>query len=422
MIPRSILIESLESIPYLFISLGDGSVISYVIVYNREATVLTERRKVVLGTLPTILKKFRSLKPSASNNIFACSDRPSVISTTNQKLIYSSVNLKQVDYMCQINSKAYPYSLALLSGSVLRIGTIDNIQKLHIRTVPLNETARRIAYQTETQTFGVITFRLDFLTSNGELKPLTPSASTQCANIQQSRTAIASLPQLAAPQLAVNGDSAQPATSSKSVDSAAQQQDTQITYSFLVFNQNTFEVLHSVQFSLTETATSVLSMNFDNDPANNYYVVGTSYVNEDEPEPRFGRIVLFKYTDNKLMEVCEKEVKGAPFCMVNFNGKLLVAVSNTLKLFEFKDNQLNQLASYTDNVFILTIKCKNDFVLIGDLMKSCSLLNYHQETSTFEMVARDFTPIWLNSLEMIDDDNFIMSDSFQNLLTLRKDR
>ncbi len=181
------MIETLEQIPHLFVSLGDGSVISFVINnLNKSSSPitqceLTERRKVVLGTQPTILKKFVAGKyPTVTNNIFACSDRPSVISSTNQKLVYSSVNLKQVDYMCQLNSRAYPDSLALLSAGVLRIGAMDSIQKLHIRSVQLNETARRIAYQAETQSFGVITMRVDVVSSSGEQKPLTPSASTLC--------------------------------------------------------------------------------------------------------------------------------------------------------------------------------------------------------------------------------------------------
>lgn len=42
-------------------------------------------------------------------------------------------------------------SLALATDSTVTIGTIDEIQKLHIRTVPLGETPRRIAYQEATQ-------------------------------------------------------------------------------------------------------------------------------------------------------------------------------------------------------------------------------------------------------------------------------
>ncbi len=94
-------------------------------------------------------------------------------------------------------------SLALATDTTVTIGTIDEIQKLHIRTVPLGETPRRIAYQEETQvrlsdmlktkgkpmvkicsqllqTFGVITMRQDIYGKNG-LVPARPSASTQVA-------------------------------------------------------------------------------------------------------------------------------------------------------------------------------------------------------------------------------------------------
>jgi DNA damage-binding protein 1 len=422
-IPRSILIEQLESIPYLFVSLGDGSVISYIISKpsseystsqngQKRSYELTERRKVVLGTQPTILKKFHSTKPVLSNNIFACSDRPSVISSTNQKLVYSSVNLKQVEYMCQLNSKLYPNSLALMSGGILRIGKMDSIQKLHIRSVPLNETVRRISYQAETQTFGCITFRMDIVGQNGDTKPFQPCASSQCSNLYYSK-----------PNQLVQAnsqDSAGPTTSKSSNDFS--QFNTQVIHSFLLLDQNTFEVLHSVQFQPSEFATSIISMNFDNDPSNNYFVVGCCYVNDDDPEPKLGRLILFKFNESKLAHVCEKEIKGAPYCLQNYNGKLLCSVSNQIKLFDFRDNQLSQIASYSDNVFITHLKSKNDFILIGDMMKSCAVLTYRVDSNTFEMVAKDYTPVWLSSLDMVDDDNFIMSDCFQNVITLKKDR
>lgn len=431
-IPRSILIESLEQINYLFVSLGDGSVISYIIRCSLEneklSLELTESRKVVLGTQPTILKKFHSEKPVPTNNIFACSDRPSVISTTNQKLVYSSVNLKQVEYMCQLNAKDYPNSLALLSSGTLRIGTIDSIQKLHIRTVPLNETARRITYQADTQTFGIITFRMDLMSPDGTLKPITPSASTQCSNQHFSKRSALE------PNNEINNlikSEAGPSTSKsaqnndfngfKATAEASGQIDSFIVNSFLILDQNTFEVMQSVQFQVNEYAISILSMSFENDPGASYFVIGCCYVDEDEPEPKVGRIVVFRYTESKLVQVCEKDIKGAPYCLQSFNGKLLVTVSNSLKLFELVDNQLNQLATYSDNIFIIHLKCKNDFILIGDLTKSCAILTYRTDTNVFELVARDYSPIWLSSIEMIDDDNFLICDCFQNIITLKKD-
>ncbi len=200
--------------------------------------------------------------------------------------------------------------------------------------------------------------------------------------------------------------------------------DTLMINSMLILDQNTFEVLHSVQFQPNEFALSITSMSFENDSPNVYYVVGCCIVIDDEPEPKLGRIVVFKYNsgDNKLTQVCEKEIRGAPYCMKNYNGKLLVSVANALKLYEFKDGQLNLLASHSDNVFILHLKCKNDFILIGDMMKSCAVLTYRPDTNVFESVAKDYTPIWLSSMEIVDDDNFLMSDSFLNIISIKKDR
>ena len=48
--------------------------------------------------------------------------------------------------MCPFNSQDFTESLALATEDELKIGTIDEIQKLHIRTVPLNEQPRRISH------------------------------------------------------------------------------------------------------------------------------------------------------------------------------------------------------------------------------------------------------------------------------------
>ena len=54
---------------------------------------LADKKKVILGTQPTVLRKFRT---GAVSNVFVCSDRPTVIYSSNQKLVFSNVNLKEV--------------------------------------------------------------------------------------------------------------------------------------------------------------------------------------------------------------------------------------------------------------------------------------------------------------------------------------
>ncbi len=62
----------------------------------------------------------------------------------------------QVNFVAPFNSAAFPDALAIAKEGVLTIGSIDEIQKLHIRTVPLGEQPRRLAHQA-TRTFAVAT-------------------------------------------------------------------------------------------------------------------------------------------------------------------------------------------------------------------------------------------------------------------------
>ncbi len=59
--------------------------------------------------------------------------------------------------MTSFNSASFPDSLAIAKESGLTIGSIDEIQKLHIRAVPMGEQARRLAHQDSSHTFLVTT-------------------------------------------------------------------------------------------------------------------------------------------------------------------------------------------------------------------------------------------------------------------------
>ena len=90
--------------------------------------------------------------------------------------------------------------------------------------------------------------------------------------------------------------------------------------SLLLIDNKTFETLHSHQFIPTEYALSILSCRLADDP-NTYFIVGTALVNNDESEPKIGRIIIFHWNDNKFAQITEKEVKGACYALAEFNGE-----------------------------------------------------------------------------------------------------
>ncbi|XP_076310101.1 LOW QUALITY PROTEIN: DNA damage-binding protein pic [Tachypleus tridentatus] len=397
-IPRSILATTFEGIHYLLCALGDGSLFYFIL--KSDSGNLTDKKKVTLGTQPTVLKTFRSL---STTNVFACSDRPTVIYSSNHKLVFSNVNLREVNHMCPLNSEGYPDSLALAGDNTLLIGTIDEIQKLHIRTVPLGESPRRIAYQEATQTFGVICMRQDIHDSSG-LTPARPSASTQAQNITYSSSVV------------------KPGNNTFGGSSSSDQYGQEIeVHSLLIIDQHTFEVLHSHQFMASEFALSIISTKLGEDP-NVYFIVGTAIINPEESEPKQGKIIIFHWSDGKLQQIAEKEIKGAPYTLVEFNGKLLASINSTVRLFEWTaERELHNECSFFNNIIALYLKTKGDFVLVGDLMRSMALLAYKPLEGNFEEIARDYQPNWMSAVEILDDDNFLGAENSFNLFVCQKD-
>uniref|UniRef100_A0A3B4BCJ2 DNA damage-binding protein 1 n=1 Tax=Periophthalmus magnuspinnatus TaxID=409849 RepID=A0A3B4BCJ2_9GOBI len=395
-IPRSILMTTFEGSYYLLCALGDGALFYFGLDLTTGA--LSERKKVTLGTQPTVLRTFRSLSTS---NVFACSDRPTVIYSSNHKLVFSNVNLKEVNYMCPLNSEGYPDSLALANNSTLTIGTIDEIQKLHIRTVPLYESPRRICYQEVSQCFGVLSSRVEIQDVSGTTSAVRPSASTQALSSSVSSSKL--FPSSTSPHETSFGEEVE-------------------VHSLLVVDQHTFEVLHAHQFLPSEYALSMVSCRLGKDPAV-YFIVGTAMVYPEEAEPKQGRIIVFHYTDGKLQTVAEKEVKGAVYSMVEFNGKLLASINSTVRLYEWTaEKELRTECNHYNNIMALYLKTKGDFILVGDLMRSVLLLAYKPMEGNFEEIARDFNPNWMSAVEILDDDNFLGAENAFNLFVCQKDR
>lgn len=396
-ISRSILMCSFEGTSYLLCALGDGSLFYFLL--DKFTGHLSEKKKVTLGTQPIILRAFKSM---STTNVFACSDRPTVIYSSNHKLVFSNVNLKLVNHMCSINTEAYPDSLALVNDSTVTIGTIDEIQKLHIRSVPLGEAPRRIAYQEATQTFGVLTSRLDVQDTSG-LTVVSESASTRAAST--SNSSHSSLANMKTTGLA------------PTVEYGLEVE----IHNFLILDQHTFEVIHAHQMMQSEYCLSLLSTKLGDDP-NHYYIIGTAFINPEESEPKQGRIVIFHFDEGRFVQVAEKEIKGACYSLAEFNGKLLASINSTVRLFEWtNEKELRLECSHFNNIIALYLKTKGDFIIVGDIMRSITLLQYKTMEGSFEEIARDYNPNWMTAIEILDDDTFLGAENSYNLLVCQKD-
>ncbi|XVF45973.1 hypothetical protein PTKIN_Ptkin02bG0250700 [Pterospermum kingtungense] len=358
-IPRSVLLCSFEGISYLLCALGDGHLLNFQL--NMSSGELTDRKKVSLGTQPITLRTFSSKN---TTHVFAASDRPTVIYSSNKKLLYSNVNLKEVSHMCPFNSAAFPDSLAIAKEGELTIGTIDDIQKLHIRSIPLGEHARRICHQEQSRTFAICSLKNQSSADESEM------------------------------------------------------------HFIRLLDDQTFEFISTYPLDTFEYGCSILSCSFSDD-TNVYYCVGTAYVLPEENEPTKGRILVFVVEEGKLQLIAEKETKGAVYSLNAFNGKLLAAINQKIQLYKWMlredgTRELQSECGHHGHILALYVQTRGDFIVVGDLMKSISLLIYKHEEGAIEERARDYNANWMSAVEILDDDIYLGAENNFNLFTVRK--
>jgi DNA damage-binding protein 1 len=188
-----------------------------------------------------------------------------------------------------------------------------------------------------------------------------------------------------------------------------------------LFDHQTFESMSTHPLDPYECGYSMISCSFSDDK-NFYYCVGTAYVLPEESEPakvimriawRFlfsfttsfgscfsdyncfflhivltcicflvqGRILVFAVEDGGLKLIVKKETKGGVYALNAFNGKLLAAINQKIQLYKWmtRDDGSHELESecgHDGQTLALYIQTRGDFIVVGDLMKSISLLVY----------------------------------------------
>jgi DNA damage-binding protein 1 len=208
------------------------------------------------------------------------------------------------------------------------IGNIDTIQKLHISTIKLNEQPRKIIFHKTTKLF-VISCVREIKGENKEINFLR------------------------------------------------------------LFNPQTFEFLNETKLEPNEYVSSLTTIKFKNDD-NEYVVCGTALALPEENEPLLGRIIVWEIKNNKFLFKLDVEVKGAVYCLCGFNGKLLASCNSKLFLMKWVDDKHDSNkdlvieTSYNGSIMIVTLQTNNDYILIGDMMRSITILIYKEVDGTLE--------------------------------------
>ena len=447
----------------LFVGLGNGGLISFVVNIAEEGPwLLHSRKEISLGFREIGLVPFSSSGVGRKVCILATGDRPTVIylagggnsQNSNPKICYSAIHVTSDAVINQpmsrntdlvvtfatpfyssllfpslsqsdVSQRSY-FSLCVCDESMFRIGLIDDIQKLHVSTFKLGMAPRRISYH--------------------------PSGHLICVGcIDDGVTK-------------VNGSIGGEVNMGNCIK---------------FFDEKSFEEVDRLNLDPFEMILCVMSMSLRagdiDEPMNStekineesdtlkgglgsFVVIGTAYAYPDEDEPSRGRILIMKCHENQTRQrvgldskpsriklVSELQVKGGVYSVCPFlNGSMLATVNSKTHLLrlvtvdtETGNSPLTLAlkffgAGYHGHILSLIVKglCSSNedirnemqphFAIVGDLMRSISVLQYSPQFNALEEIARDYNQNWTTAIEMLSEDIYIGAENFHNIFVLRR--
>lgn len=280
-IPRSVLMANVlpDAPPTLFIAMADGTVVTFS--FDSFQNTLSGMTKILLGTEPVFFKLLPRDSDSHSglSNVFASCEQPSLIYSSEGRIVYSAVNSDKATRVCHFNSTAYPGAIAIATPSELKLAMIGRERATQLQTLPVGQTVRCLAYEPTAQLFGVGCIR----------------------------------------RIIEGGTEA-------------------LLSSFKIADEVSFTELDSRELhdqELVECIIATGAFETEHDAYDEMFVVGTSLATVDgvdEQTPR-GRILVFEVNrEKKIKLVTELAVKGACRSLAMCDGKIVAGLVKTVNL------------------------------------------------------------------------------------------
>jgi DNA damage-binding protein 1 len=275
-VPRSLAIANIlpNSPPTLFVGLADGNVVTYSV--ESQSKLFAARKSIILGTQQA---NFTTLsRGDGLENVLAICEHPSLIYSSEGRMVYSAVTAEDATCVSSFDSAAYPGAIAIATADTgeLKLAVVDQERTTHVETLPVNETVRRIAYSPSLKAFGLGTIK-----------------RTLKAGVEE------------------------------------------VQSHFKLVDEVVFQELHTFALNPDELIESCMrcELNDGADGLAERFVVGTAYLDDDSAESARGRILIFEVTESRQLKlVTEQALRGACRCLSMCQGNIVAALIKTVSL------------------------------------------------------------------------------------------
>ncbi|KAM3511504.1 hypothetical protein MY11210_004862 [Beauveria gryllotalpidicola] len=379
-VPRDIALVQLHprniSGPTLLVALEDGTVTSFDV--SVEDLALSGRKSVTLGSSPARLHILP--EPDGTSSIFATTEHSSLIYSSEGRLVYSATTADDATCVVPFDSYYFPNCILVSTDKNVRICRVDKERLTHVKSLPVYETVRRVAYAPGAKAFALGCIKKELI-NNAEV--ITSSVKLVDEIMFQ---------ELGAPlQLAAS---------------------------------STLEMVESVIRAELPDPTGALVERF---------VVGTSFVNDAEVgevgETRGRILVLGVDEERQLYTIVSHNLKGACRCLSVLDEYIVACLAKTVVVYSYTEEtstegSLQKLAAYRPASFPVALDVSGNMIGVADIMQSLSLVEFTPpkdgESAKLEEKARHFQSLWATASCHLGGERWLETDAQGNVIVLAR--
>jgi DNA damage-binding protein 1 len=377
-VPRSIVMTQILPVelagPTLLVGMSDGIILTFAV--DKRTYSLSGRKSIMLGVQHANFEVIP--RGDGLCNVFAICEHSSLIYGTEGRIVYSAVTAENATCICHFDSVAYPDAVVIATAADVKISQIDTQRRTHVRTLHIPETVRRITYSVTEKVFALGCVKRELI--KGEEK---------------------------------------------------------VTSSFRIVDEVVFGELGKPFVFDTTTGTEMIECVARAELPDAHgelverFIVGTSYLDDDEKSRPNGRIRVFGIDKNRSpYEILSHGLKGACRALAVLDGKIVAALMKTVVMYNYTEtstrsgNKLEKIATYRPSTVPVDLAVTGNIIAVADLMKSICLLEYTpgKDGVRGELVevARHFQMSWATAVSHIEGDTYLESDGDGNLTVLRR--
>lgn len=364
--------------PTLLVALEDGNVLTYSV--DAESFALSGRKTVTLGSSPANLHILPDDDGTCS--VFATTEHSSLIYSAEGRIIYSATTADEATFVVPFNSAAFPDCIILSTDTHVALCQVDRERLTHVKTLPVHETVRRVAYSPALKAFGLGCIKKELIHNEEVIT-----------------------------------------SSFKLVDEIIFKE---LGEPFILNGSDSLEMVECViRAELPDSAGNTAER----------FIVGTSFIGDNEvggDEGTNGRILVLGVDETRsVYQIAAHNLRGCCRCLRTMGDYIVAGLSKTIVVYDYIEETttsgyLQKLATSRAASFPVDLDVSGNFIGVADLMQSLSIVEFipGEDGNSSKLLerARHYQQGWSTSVCNLDNDRWLEADAQGNLVVLRRNQ